>query len=221
MKIKLRLSDWFMLGGLIVLAFMSRRQVSMVYLIGALVCGKILIQILEKYDEKGTEEMVKFISSFLGGILTIAIVLIMSLTLIKPKLNDKFVPDSWYPVQAADFLLENVDISKMKLFNEYNYGSYLLFRGIPVFIDSRCDLYTPQFNPGQDEFDDFLNITNLGTPYEDEFEKYGITHVILYRNSKLNLLLEKDSNYNAIYTDSNFIIYERLSANVDETVNAE
>lgn len=34
----------------------------------------------------------------------------------------------------------------MKIYNEYNYGSYLLFRGIPVFVDSRADLYTPQFN---------------------------------------------------------------------------
>ncbi|MCL2859827.1 MAG: hypothetical protein FWF46_04575 [Oscillospiraceae bacterium] len=220
-KVKLRLSDWFMLGGLIVLAFMSRRQVSMAYLVGALVCGKLIVQLLEKYDKKGTEEMVKLIASFLGGTLTIAIVLIMCLTLVKPKLDDKFVPENWYPVKASDFLLNNVDISKMKLFNEYNYGSYLLYRGIPVFIDSRCDLYTPQFNPGENEFDDFLNITNLSASYEDEFAKYGITHVMLYVNSKLNLLLEKDSNYNVIYSDSNFIIYERLNANVEETVNAE
>ena len=33
----------------------------------------------------------------------------------------------------------------MKIYNEYNYGSYLLFRGIPVFIDSRCDLYTKEY----------------------------------------------------------------------------
>lgn len=34
----------------------------------------------------------------------------------------------------------------MKLFNEYNYGSYLLYKGVPVFIDSRADLYAPEFN---------------------------------------------------------------------------
>ena len=96
----------------------------------------------------------------------------------------------------------------------------MLFRGIPVFIDSRADLYAPEFSGLKDDiFSDFLNISGIGEFYEDVFEKYGITHVICYRNSKLNLIIIKthDSNYKEIYVDNNFIIYERLSAkNVEE-----
>ena len=46
------------------------------------------------------------------------------------------------------FVISNdmFDIKNMRIFNEYNFGSQLLFRGIPVFIDSRCDLYSPEFN---------------------------------------------------------------------------
>lgn len=108
----------------------------------------------------------------------------------------------------------------MHLFNEYNYGSYLLYRGIPVFIDSRADLYAPEFNgtknkdgkyEGRDIFTDYINTSNGSKYYEDTFEKYDVTHVILRKNTKLKMLLSKDKNYNEIYQDDNFIIYERLS----------
>ena len=48
-------------------------------------------------------------------------------------------------------MLQNLDVKNIKLFNEYNYGSYLLYKGIPVFIDSRADLYAPEFNGSMQE----------------------------------------------------------------------
>ena len=47
--------------------------------------------------------------------------------------------------------------------------------------------------------------------YEDTFEKYNITHIIVRRNSKLSMLISKDSNYKNLYQDNNFVIYERLT----------
>ncbi len=131
-----------------------------------------------------------------------------------------FVNEKTYPVEAANYILENLDLENMHLFNEYNYGSYLLYRGIPVFIDSRADLYAPEFNgtknkdgkyEGRDIFTDYINTSNGSKYYEDTFEKYDVTHVILRKNTKLKMLLSKDKNYNEIYQDDNFIIYERLS----------
>ena len=55
-------------------------------------------------------------------------------------MDDSFVDESSYPVQACDYILENIDLENARFYNEYNYGSYMLFRGIPVFIDSRADL---------------------------------------------------------------------------------
>ena len=64
----------------------------------------------------------------------------------KGKINNEFVNSSSYPVKAADYILEELDINNMRLFNEYYYRSYLLYRGIPVFLASRADLYAPEFN---------------------------------------------------------------------------
>ena len=97
----------------------------------------------------------------------------------------------------------------MRLYNEYNYGSYLLYQDIPVFIDSRADLYSPEFNEGIDVFSDFLDISNIGLHYEEKFNEYGITHAIMYKNAKLNLFISKDDNYNKLYEDEYFVIYKR------------
>ena len=109
----------------------------------------------------------------------------------------------------------------MRLYNEYNYGAYLLYRGIPVFIDSRCDLYSPEFNGtynketksynGEDIFSDALNIAGLSVNYDLKFNKYGITHVILYEDSKLAMVLEKDPYYERIYYEGNFKIFAKKS----------
>ena len=90
----------------------------------------------------------------------------------------------------------------------------MLFRGIPVFIDSRADLYAPEFSGKEEDiFSDFINTSGLSKFYEDTFEKYNITHVILGKKTKVNnvIVKTKDENYKELYSDDNFVIYERLN----------
>ena len=212
--VKIKLRDFFMVGGLIFLSFMSRRQVSMLILIGGFVFVKWITSLVKKYDEEGTTKFIKLMTTLLGKIITIVIVALMCIVMIKPKLKEKFINENKYPVEASTWILENLDVENMKLYNEYNYGSYLLFRGIPVFIDSRADLYAPEFNKTQDEegrniFSDYINISSIGTYYETKFEKYGITHVIVVNNAKLNMFLSRNDKYEQLYKDDNFVIYQR------------
>ena len=115
------------------------------------------------------------------------------------KTDDEYVNSSNYPVAAADFILQQkeegkLDFDTMKMYNDYNYGSYLLYRDIPVFIDSRADLYSPEFNEGCNIFADYLDISGIATYYDDKFDEYNITHVITYANSKLAMLIDERLN---------------------------
>ena len=217
---KIKLRDLFMVGGLLLLAFMSRRQVSMFVLIGGIVFAKLIVALIDKYDTKGTEQTMKAMTSMAGRIITLLLGIIVSFMLYRGKPNSPIIDESSYPVKACDYILENIDISTMKIFNEYNYGSYILYRGIPVFIDSRADLYTPEFNGkkneegkyvGRDIFSDCINISNISTYYENKFEQYGITHVLIRDNSKLNMFLSRDKeHYKELYSDDSFVLYERV-----------
>ncbi len=218
-KVKLRLKDIFFFGGLTLLALMSRRQVSMLVLFGGMVVCTMLSNLVDMFDKKGTEEFMKYNTSVPGEILTILLIFAMSYSLYKPILKSNYIRTSSYPVEATEWIKENLDYKNIKLFNDYNYGSYLLLNDVPVFIDSRCDLYTPEFNgtynketkkyEGKDIFSDYMNISGVGTWYDTKFEEYGIQYVMCKTNSKLKMLISRDSKYNEIYKDSNFIIYER------------
>lgn len=215
---KMKLCDLFMLGGLLYLSFMSRRQVSMFDIIGGIIFARIVASFFDKYDVGGEEKLLKSINTIYGKAITILVVILISFNILKPKLDDKFVDENTYPVKASDYIIENVDLSTMKIYNEYNYGSYLLFRGIPVFVDSRADLYTPQFNgeknddgkyEGKDIFSDYINTSNIGVYYENKFGEYDITHVLIRKNSKLNMFISRNDKYIELYGDNNFVFYQR------------
>ena len=215
---KIKLCDLFMLGGLLYLSFMSRRQVSMFDIIGGIIFARIVASFFDKYDVGGEEKLLKSINNIYGKAITILVVILISFNILKPKLDDKFVDENTYPVKASDYIIENVDLSTMKIYNEYNYGSYLLFRGIPVFVDSRADLYTPQFNgeknddgkyEGKDIFSDYINTSNIGVYYENKFGEYDITHVLIRKNSKLNMFISRNDKYIELYGDNNFVFYQR------------
>ena len=208
---KIRLKDLLLIGGLLYLSFMTRRQTSMFVLIGSTVLIRLIQSFLNKYDKKISDVAEQTFTTNFGKILLTLLVVLISLHLFEPKLDDNIVDENSYPVEASKYILDNIDLKSMKLYNEYNYGSYLLFKGIPVFIDSRADLYSPEFNEGVDVFSDFLNISNIGTYYEDLFEKYKITHVIVYKNAKLNMFISRNEDYLPLYSDDSFCIYERIN----------
>lgn len=208
---KIRLSDLFMLGGLVFLTFSTRRQFSIFTLVCTIILNKLVCSMLNKYDPEGCKKLIKRMTGIVGMIITINLVLIISITNYKKKMNDSFVDESTYPVMAADYILNNIDIENMRLYNEYNYGSYLLFRGIPVFIDSRADLYSPEFNEDVNVFNDYLDLSGLNIDnVEEVLDKYGITHLIMYKDAKLRRFIEQDKErYEELYEDDHFCIYER------------
>ena len=213
-KVKIRLCDLFMLCGLTYLMLFSKRQQTMFALIGSIILAKLAVNFITITFKGG----IKGFNGFFTDAKTLVLLLVLTLSLTyyegKDKLDDDIIDSSTYPVTACDYILENIDLSNAKFFNEYNYGSYMLFRGIPVFIDSRADLYSPEFNGLENDiFMDFIDTANIGKFYGDTFKNYGITHVILYKNAKVNMLIQKadKENYKEIYSDEHFVIYEFLN----------
>ena len=208
---KIRLCDFFMIAGLTFLTFMSRRQESMFILICLPIFIRFVTEFFNKYGKKELNKFVKEMTSTYGIIITICLILIFSMFMYNTRYKDDYVSESSYPVQAAEWIVENLDLETIKLYNEYNFGSYLLHKGIPVFIDSRADLYLPEFNEDVHIFDDFLSISSLSTKgIEGVFNKYGFTHFIINSKAKLTIYFDaKPDEYNKIYSDDYFYIYER------------
>lgn len=210
-KVKIRLCDLFMLGGLFYLMISSRRQVTMFMLICSMIFNKLIVELIQTYTKIKLENIEKKVTTIIGTLVVTIIILVWSYYLVKDKKYDKYIDESTYPVKACDYITQNIDLGEAKFYNEYNYGSYMLFRGIPVFIDSRADLYAPEFSGKKDDiFMDFIETSGIAKFYGDIFEKYGITHVITYKNSKMNMIITKteQSKYEELYSDNNFVVYK-------------
>ena len=214
-KAKIRLCDLFMLCGLTFLMLMTQRQASIFVIICSVILNRLIYSWITSQVKDFDDRVLNFAMNGFGVFMLSSVIIMFCMYFIKPKLNQTYIDENTYPVKMSDWILEylereQIDLSEVRLFNEYNYGSYLLFRGIPVFIDSRCDLYAPEYNPGVSIFDDFIASSNLNDWFEIRLAKYNITHMILYKDSKMNMIIERGNldGYKLLKQDENFVFYE-------------
>ena len=121
---------------------------------------------------------------------------------------DDYIPEDKYPVKATDYILENLDINNMRIYNDFDYGSYLEFRGLKVFLDSRSEIYCEEYNDVT-IFKDFIDAKKGFASYKEVFSKYDFTHILLRNNDIVNQYIKDDNNYTKLYNDDTFILYEK------------
>lgn len=214
--------------GILYLALNSRRQVSMFLVICTPILAKLIGEIFERYAPELQEKTIKLVNNFYCKVALTTVFIVIGIQGIKEKMNESYYYPQDYPIYATNWIKENLDYKNIKLFNEYNYGSYLVYSGIPVMIDSRADLYSPEFNTktknvsdGNDIFMDVQNIATGKDDYKKIFENYGVTHVITYSDSRVSKKLKSNSDYKKIYPlteeesalDERFVIYEKVQNN--------
>lgn len=207
-KTKIYLKELFMIGGLFLMSLISVRHLSFFYTIGLLDIVIICNRYLEEVGDKTLDILGKIIfqKKYIWGSLLIIIAIFSGIKFLEHA-KEEYVLKDEYPVNAVTYIKDNFNYREMKLFNSYNYGSYLLFKDIPVFIDSRCDLYLKEFN-GMD-YSIFNELNNIAFKYEQVFVKHDVTHVLISKSEVLSVVLAKDSNYKNIYEDDYFVLFER------------
>lgn len=199
---KIKAHQLFFVLGLSFMAFSSDRHIALYTIFIFPILADLFNQIFIKINIDIDNYTLKYLLSNIGIIILTIILLILTGLFIYFNKDEKYYSKEDYPIQATNFILNNLDYKNIKLLNEYNYGSYLLFYDIPVFIDSRADLYTKEFNHKQDIFQDYMD-----KDYNCIIKKYNITHIISQKDSNLYSFI-KNHNYNIIYEDKYFIVCE-------------
>lgn len=206
-KTKVKVTDCFFIIGFAFMSFSTYRCIFYFYLISTICVIRILNTFLDDNNIK-----INFISEKNRNIIVvlfIIFIIINSLGNFISELGVEYVDYSKYPGDATNYILNNIDISKMKIYNSFDFGSYLEFKGISAFMDSRSELYTPEFNQGINILEDFLNITMGNENYKTVFDQYGITHALLYSDELINKYICDDNEWTLIYRDTTFSLYER------------
>ena len=129
-KTKIRLCDLFMICGLGYLMLMTKRQVTMFTLMGSFILNRLMLELIQTETKKDLKELtIQFNNLVTVPVMVVvtAVMLGLSYHMAEDKFDDQYVDESAYPVQACDYILENIDLGKAKFYNEYNYGSYMIF----------------------------------------------------------------------------------------------
>jgi hypothetical protein len=105
------------------------------------------------------------------------------------------------PQQAVDAAL--LLAVKGNVLNEYNYGGYLEYRGIPVFIDGRAEIYS------HDEFATYIAATESHNKEQVKqiLNKYEITWTVLNPKSELINYLDQNPFWKKVYEDSISVVH--------------
>lgn len=211
-KCKIKLRDLSLFIGLFLFSIIAFRNVIYFYIIIPTIIVKI---ISESYNinfniDKLIQKRVKFNKRIVGVFTCIflSIIYIILLNNLDLSSNDFNISKS-YPVKSVQYIKTNLDYKNIILYNDFDYGSYIEFNDIPVFIDSRAEVYLKEFNGGKDIIGDYLKTQSV-KDYKKIFKKYDFTHALVYRESDISYLLSIDHNYKKIFEEDNYVLYENV-----------
>jgi hypothetical protein len=86
---------------------------------------------------------------------------------------------SRYPVGAVASL-EKLDPPVARLFNQYDWGGYMIERGrTKVFIDGRSEVY------GDEQLDRYGSIVHLRPRWSETLDSLGVDYLLMARNAPL------------------------------------
>lgn len=93
------------------------------------------------------------------------------------------------------------------VFNHYNFGGYLIYRGVPVFIDGRADLYGDDFVKRC--FDAWASGKGL-LPLLDEHQ---VGWTLLPESTMAVRILDDTPGWLRLYSDASVVVHRRVPSN--------
>lgn len=222
---KAKLKDILFSGSFIILALTSVRQIVFLPVLALpIICPYIkpaLNEFIGKYiiDNRALKYIQFKVSFFRGNLIKNIIIIALELILIMPNVlycYDFFkdgtpifkIRTSDCPVYAVDYINKHPEIKYSHLLSHYNDSQYLIFRGIPTFVDSRADLFLPSFNKDTNAFYDFMHsFIDLYNP-QDLINKYNIRYILVNKSYSIYDIIKNYENLSVVYDDSNYCIFK-------------
>jgi hypothetical protein len=147
-----------------------------------------------------------------GKFLSLATVLALSLTLVSAGLLEAAyailrpaeAPNKDItPAAALDYAF-NANITG-PVFNDFDFGGYLIFRGIPTFIDGRTLPFGKQFALDYSE----AIFLGAGNKLEQLADRYKVTWTLLRTGSAPALHLDHSPTWRKVYADEIAVVHVR------------
>jgi hypothetical protein len=199
-------SDLILFGGTAAAGFLSARHVPLFAVVAPpIVCRALVAALAER----------RLVASLLapaqtpapgrlalvnGALLLLALLAAAGLIITRLGNNEAAIA-RFYPVAAVDYL-DASGLADERGYNSYNWGGYLIWRGVPVFVDGRADVY------GDDFLHYYRRTFDMTDQWRGPLDEFAIRYVIMEAASPLNTLLAT-AGWQRVYADDVAHVYRR------------
>lgn len=116
-----------------------------------------------------------------------------------------------FPVATADWIAAHPDQVGTRMFNQYGWGGYLIYRFYPdpnrrVFIFGEAELMGDSF------LYQYQDIQTLRTNWAALLDKYRVDYVVYNRGEALDNVLRTEPGWRLVHEDSVAVVYVRAAS---------
>src|ERR1700686_3700639 len=113
------------------------------------------------------------------------------------------------PINTPEAAVANADLAKAgPVLNDYSFGGYLIFAGIPTFIDGRGELFGGQFIA---RYNRALSLADLGD-FLKLLDQYKFGATLLAPDTPAVALLDRLPDWQRVYSDDIAVVHKRRHA---------
>ena len=153
---------------------------------------------------------IKLSTSVISEIFVFVFITIFAMNLGNISLENSENNNIFAPKIITNYIEENnIDVENNIMFNDYNFGGYLIFNDYKVFIDGRADVYLEAFG-SPEVFSDYLDLQLTKRNTEELIEKYNIKYFALYKDYRLTNYLLENNLAKELVSDDTYILLELL-----------
>ena len=196
------ITDLLVFGGTAVGAFLSVRNIPIFAIAAAPIICRYLVDALPAgvlLEPVGEEEERRLPTLVAGATIGVAALAIAGGTLAG---NAATVADR-FPEAAVDWL-EASGLEDERMFNGYGWGGYLIWRGIPVYVDGRADVY------GDEGLLNFRQTWEIEPGWEEPLDRFEVSLVMVPRGSRLAGILNDAPGWRSEYEDGVARVFGRV-----------
>ncbi|KZD23683.1 hypothetical protein [Tardiphaga robiniae] len=184
--------------GFVFMALSHIRNAEVMALLAPLVLAKPLGQQIGRSHGTGFTDVPQQRSVVFAGIAVSMIAATLAFAPIR-----HYAPSAYAAPAAAVTELKKLNLSRV--FNDYDFGGYLISRGVPTFIDGRVELYGEKFMVDHNNASGLMEPDNLFRLLKD----YDIEATLLRTQSAATKLLDRVDGWEKVYSDDIATIHLR------------
>ena len=155
------------------------------------------------HPNKEADPILRYLQRWSNAVPTVCLAIAALATVSSYWQNVIVPPKSIAPEDAINFV--NRTHITGNVFNSYNFGGYLIFSGIPTFVDGRALPFGDDFLR---KYSNAVNLVDINSAFQ-MLDDYRISWIILQPSEPLSKAIARSASWDKAYSDQYSIVFVR------------